>query len=224
MKGFFLCLLIQVFFSSPEPVSQNRGKGYIDVAQADTSLGILILVNKNHKLAEAYRPHDLIPIDNKYNKGVMNLLRKQAAAAFEEMCRSAAADNIILWNRSAYRSDTVQVELFENAVMRRGLKDAEQFSARPGHSEHQTGLAVDINSVHQSFGNSEEAAWLRKHAHLFGFIKRYPKTKEKITGYHYEPWHYRYVGVSAAKYIHKNQITLEEYHEIIGKQTSIPSR
>lgn len=218
MKTLFLCFLIQVFFSSADTLPQNRRDGYVHIAEADTSAGILILVNKNLKLPEGYRPHDLVPVEDKYNKGVMNLLRSLAAAAFSDMCRRAEADSIVLWNRSAYRSDTIQAQLFENAVIRRGVKNASRYSARPGHSEHQTGLTVDINSVHPSFGNSPEAAWLRKHAHLYGFIERYPKGKEKITGYHYEPWHYRFVGIRAAKYIYENNLTLEEYHGSIGKE------
>lgn len=224
MKLFFLCFLIQVFFSSPDTWLQNRQDSYADIAVADTSLGILILVNKKNKLAQGYRPHDLVPIKDKYNRGIMNLLRSEAAAAFAAMCHRAEEDSIILWNRSAYRSDTIQTGLFENAVKRRGLKSAARFSARPGHSEHQTGLTVDINSTHISFRNSPEAAWLRQYAHLFGFIERYPRKKEDITGYEHEPWHYRYVGITAATYIHENELTLEEYHGTIGKQTGKTSR
>ncbi len=225
MKLFLLCLLyIQVFSLSPDTLAKQHTDGYVNIAEADTSAGILILVNKDHKLPEGYRPDDLVPIEEAYNRGAMNLLRKEAASAFANMCRRAAKDSITLWNRSAYRSDTVQQELFENAVMRRGLKSAEQFSARPGHSEHQTGLTIDINNVHYSFGNTPEAAWLKEHAHRFGYIERYPQGKENITGYQYEPWHYRYVGKKAATYIYQHKITLEEYHEIIGKQTRKTSR
>jgi len=225
MKLFLLCLLyIQVFSSFPGTIAQQRTNGYVNITEADTSAGILILVNKNRKLPEGYRSGDLVPIDEAYNRGAMNLLRKEAASAFANMCRRAAKDSITLWNRSAYRSDTVQQELFENAVMRSGLTNTEQFSARPGHSEHQTGLTTDINSVHYSFGNTPEAAWLKEHAHRFGFIERYPKGKEHITGYRYEPWHYRYVGKKTATYIYQNKITLEEYHEITGKQTRKTSR
>lgn len=225
MKLFLLCLLyIQVFSSSQDTVTQQRTNSYVNISEADTSDGILILVNKSHKFREGYRPGDLIPIDEAYNRGAMNLLRKEAASAFANMCRRAARDSITLWNRSAYRSDTVQRELFENAVRRSGLTNAEQFSARPGHSEHQSGLTTDINSVHYSFGNTPESAWLREHAHRFGFIERYPPGKEHITGYRYEPWHYRYVGKKAATYIYQHKITLEEYHEITGKQTRKTSR
>ncbi|HNT47632.1 MAG TPA: M15 family metallopeptidase [Bacteroidales bacterium] len=224
MKLFFLCFFIQFFFSSPGSITQNLRYGYAEMAEADTSLGILILVNKHHKLAEGYRPHDLVPVDDRYNRGIMNLLRSEAAAAFAQMCSTAEKDSIILWNHSAYRSDTVQRQLYENAVERRGVQRADRFSARPGHSEHQTGLTVDLNSTHTSFGKTPEAAWLRQHAHLFGFIERYPRHQEDITGYEYEPWHYRYVGIEAATYIYNNKLTLEEYHGTSQKQTRHPAR
>ena len=118
MKLFFLCFFIQFFFSSPGSITQNLRDGYAEMAEADTSLGILILVNKHHKLAEGYRPHDLVPVDDRYNRGIMNLLRSEAAAAFAQMCSTAEKDSIILWNHSAYRSDTVQRQLHENAVER----------------------------------------------------------------------------------------------------------
>ena len=225
MKLFLLCLLyIQAFTPTPDAVAQKCTDGYVNIAEADTSAGILILVNKNHKLPEGYRPPDLVPIEEAFNRGALNLLRKEAAAAFAKMCRRAAKDSITLWNRSAYRSDTVQRELFENAVMRSGIKSAEQFSARPGHSEHQTGLTADINSIHHSFGNTPESAWLKENAHRYGFIERYPAGKESITGYRYEPWHYRYVGKKTATYIYQHKITLEEYYETIGKQTRKTTR
>lgn len=192
--------------------------------QADTTLGVLILVNKEYKLPKGYRPHDLVPIDEAYNKGVMNLLRSEAAAAFARMCAKAAKDSIILWSRSAYRSDTVQRQLYENAVERRGEEGAEKYTARPGYSEHQTGLTVDINSTHLSFGNTPEGIWLKKHAHLFGYIERYPIGKESVTGYAYEPWHYRYVGKEAAAYIVENKLTFEEYHERKREPAGNPAR
>jgi len=224
MKGFFLCLFLPVFFSAADSIPQNHRYGLVDVAKADTSLGILILVNKKHKLAEGYRPYDLVPIDNRYNKGIMNLLRKEAAAAFALMCRKAEEDSIFLWNISAYRSDTVQRQLYDNAVERRGVYRADRVSARPGHSEHQTGLTADFNSTHGSFSRTPQAAWLRQHAHLFGFIERYPRHKEDITGYDHEPWHFRYVGVEAATTIYTNKLTLEEYHGTIQKPTRNPAR
>ncbi|NLA15760.1 MAG: M15 family metallopeptidase [Bacteroidales bacterium] len=212
----FLCSFLQVFVLNSYETSA--------ITTADTSLGRLILVNKTYKLPSGYRPYDLVPIEEKYNKGVMNLLRQEAAAAFSRMCSRAAKDSIVLWSRSAYRSDTVQKQLYENAVERRGKEQAERHTAKPGYSEHQTGLTIDINSTHSSFGKTREADWLRQHAHLFGFIERYPQHKENITGYSYEPWHYRYVGTEVATYIVENNLTLEEYHERNGKHSGDPAR
>ena len=224
MKGFFLCFLLQVFFSSADTLPGQQRHEKPGIAVADTSLGILILVNKEHKLPPGYRPYDLVPLEERYNRGIMNLLRREAAAAFALMCRKAEEDSIFLFNISAFRSDTVQRQLYENAVERNGVHRAERFSSRPGHSEHQTGLTADINSTHSSFSRTPQAAWLRQHAHLFGFIERYPRHKEDITGYGHEPWHFRYVGVEAAITIYTNKLTLEEYHGTIQETTRSPAR
>lgn len=224
MKGFFLCFLLQVFLPSPDTLPGYKRHEKSGITVADTSLGILILVNKKHILPPGYRPYDLVPLDERYNRSVMNLLRHEAATAFSLMCRKAEEDSIFLWNISAYRSDTVQRQLYDNAVERRGVYRADRVSARPGHSEHQTGLTADFNSTHGSFSRTPQAAWLRQHAHLFGFIERYPRHKENITGYDHEPWHFRYVGVEAATTIYTNKLTLEEYHGTIQKPTRNPAR
>ena len=93
-----------------------------------------------------------------------------------------------------------------------GKTYADNYSARAGHSEHQTGLAVDINSTKNSFENTNAFKWMQKHAHEYGYILRYPKGKKWITGYEYEPWHYRYVGVQAAEIIHREGSTYEQYY------------
>ena len=114
---------------------------------------------------------------------------------------------------SGYRSYETQEKLYNKYVKKDGEKKANTYSAKPGESEHQTGLAFDIGSVDRSFANTIEAKWLAENAYLYGFIIRYPKDKEEITGYNYEPWHLRYVGQELAKYLKKNNLTLEEYYE-----------
>ena len=114
---------------------------------------------------------------------------------------------------SGYRSYETQENLYNKYVKKDGEKKANTYSAKPGESEHQTGLAFDIGSVDRSFANTIEAKWLAENAYLYGFIIRYPKDKEEITGYNYEPWHLRYVGQELAKYLKKNNLTLEEYYE-----------
>ena len=102
--------------------------------------------------------------------------------------------------------------MYDRYVKRDGKKKADIYSARPGYSEHQTGLCTDINTVDSSFANTKEAKWLADNSYKYGFILRFPKGKEDITGYKYEPWHYRYVGEETAKIIYDEDLTLEEYY------------
>ena len=139
-------------------------------------------------------------------------MRKEAAEAFMKMVDGAMLDNIILKNSSAYRSYDYQVNLYDKYVKRDGKEKADIYSARPGYSEHQTGLCADINTINSSFANTKEAKWLAKNAYKYGFILRFPKDKEDVTGYKYEPWHYRYVGIKVAKIIYEENLTLEEYY------------
>ena len=112
---------------------------------------------------------------------------------------------------SGFRSYETQNRIYNNYVSNYGQSSADTFSARPGHSEHQTGLAIDVNSIDDSFADTPEAEWLASHAHEYGFIIRYPKGKESITGYKYEPWHIRYLGVEKATEVYNSGLTLEEF-------------
>ncbi len=172
----------------------------------------LVLVNKFYHLSDSYEPDDLVTLSSKYNQGANNKMRKDAADAFMKMVDGAMLDNIILKNSSAYRSYEYQVNLYDRYVKRDGKKKADIYSARPGYSEHQTGLCTDINTVDSSFANTKEAKWLADNSYKYGFILRFPKGKEDITGYKYEPWHYRYVGEETAKIIYDEDLTLEEYY------------
>ena len=121
---------------------------------------------------------------------------------------------------STYRSYTYQVNLYNRYKKQDGEEKADTYSGRPGHSEHQTGLAVDVYNKEKdytNFGTTKEYEWMMEHAHEYGFILRFPKGKEKETGYTYEAWHFRYVGIDAATYIHNNNISLEEYVATILK-------
>lgn len=119
-----------------------------------------------------------------------------------------------MWVCSGFRSYTVQKNLYNSYVRRDGAENADRYSARPGHSEHQTGLAFDINYADDRFKGTPEASWLAENAYKYGFILRYPEGKEPITGYMFEPWHYRYVGVENAAKIYASGLTLEEYFGI----------
>ena len=130
------------------------------------------------------------------------------------MVAAAKNDGISLWNVSGYRSYNTQQSLYNNYKARDGQTKADTYSARPGSSEHQTGLATDICTASSAahFENTDKYKWLINNSYKYGFILRYPEGKTYITGYKFEPWHYRYVGVEAATYIHNNNITFEEYH------------
>ena len=180
---------------------------YTNMMETDMSDGYLIICNKYHKLKNNYVP-DLVSLDG-YGGGKME---RVAAKHFKEMSNAAKKDGISIYNVSGYRSYTTQTYLYNGYVSRNGKAKADTFSARPGTSEHQTGLATDVNSVSDSFANTSAYKWLIKNSHKYGFILRYPKGKEFITGYKYEPWHYRYVGVEVAKVIYEKNITYEEYY------------
>ncbi|AEI45482.1 M15 family metallopeptidase [Paenibacillus mucilaginosus] len=181
---------------------------------------IAVLVNKTNKLPENYRPADLVDpkipfiFEEKLEK---RKIRKEAAGPLEKLFAAAEKAGLPLSGVSAYRSHETQKTLYTNYVLKDGEEAANKYSAKPGHSEHETGLAIDVTSrsgkcaASDCFGATKEAAWLASHSHEFGFIIRYPKGKESITGYQYEPWHLRYVGQEAASAITKGGLTLEEY-------------
>lgn len=143
-------------------------------------------------------------------------LTSQTKEAFDLMSAAAKLDGLNIWLQSGYRSYERQKTLYENYVIRDGLTKADTYSARPGHSEHQSGLAFDVNQINDSFINSPEAIWLAKNCYKYGFILRYPAGKTAQTGYKYEPWHFRYVGVELATKLYNNGdwLTLEEYFGI----------
>lgn len=189
---------------------------------------ILVLVNKNRNLPADYKPNDLVipnvrfsfeeNIEKKY-------MRKEAAQALEELFNEAEKSGIYLYAISGFRSYERQKYLFDYRAARDGFEEANKLTAYPGQSEHQTGLAMDISceslgfDLKQEFEQTAEGKWLKENAHKYGFIIRYPKGAEDITGYSYEPWHVRYVGIETANRIYERGITLEEY---LGDESSIP--
>ncbi|WP_423809793.1 M15 family metallopeptidase [Priestia koreensis] len=180
-----------------------------------------VLVNKEYGLPEDYAPNDLVypNIPFLFNEKIeKRMMRKEPAEALEKMFAAAKLDGICLAGVSGYRSVARQEVLYNAYVHRDGVEAADTYSARPGHSEHHTGLAIDVSgitgefAVEDHFADTKEAAWLDKHAHEYGFIIRFPKGKEEITGYKYEPWHIRYVGTEVATEIFNTNSTLEEYY------------
>lgn len=175
---------------------------------------LLVLVNKYNKLPDDYEAKDLEQIDSKFTVSDM-YLNKTAKNAFEEMCSDAKSINLIIKAVSTYRTKNYQQKLYNDYVNTKGLQYAEDYSARPRHSEHETGLAVDVRgglSAYTLFENTEEYKWVKQNAHTYGFIVRYQEDKEAITGYNYESWHLRYVGKNVATYIYEHDITFDEYH------------
>jgi D-alanyl-D-alanine carboxypeptidase len=185
---------------------------------------IEVLVNKQFMLPEAYKPDDLVypnvPFTFK-EKIEKRMMRKPAADALEKLFAGAKKDGIYLAGVSAYRSYATQKSVFNGYVKKDGLEKAKTYSAVPGHSEHETGLSIDVSgsdgkcAAEDCFAGTKEANWLAKHAAEYGFIIRYPKGDDAITGYQYEPWHIRYVGEKIAKEIAEKGITLEEYFHAV---------
>lgn len=173
----------------------------------------LILVNKYYKLSSDYVPDNLVTIEAQYGKTL--LLESTVYEQYKKMWNDAKQQGLSLYICSPYRSYTTQQGLYNRYVSQDGKKAADTYSARPGYSEHQTGLAFDVitpTTNFDTFASTKEFAWLQEHAHEYGFILRYPKGKEYITGYIYEPWHYRYVGVEVATQIYETGLTYEEYY------------
>ncbi|WP_374722310.1 M15 family metallopeptidase [Peribacillus tepidiphilus] len=181
----------------------------------------LVLVNKEYSLSDEYAPRDLVRPNVAFSFGFLEqekaLMRKEAARALEQMFQEAKLNGIELYAVSAYRSFERQMMIFDAEINRVGREKAIEAVAYPGQSEHQTGLAVDISSksvnllLIQEFEKTLEGKWLALNAHHYGFILRYPKGKEEITGYKFEPWHFRYVGKDLAEILYEKGLTLEEY-------------
>ncbi|OPH46866.1 peptidase M15 [Paenibacillus ferrarius] len=185
---------------------------------------VTVLVNKQNSLPSSYEPTDLVYPDIPFvfaEKIEKRKMRSTAAGAIEKLFAGAEKDNIHLSGVSAYRSFATQKSVFQRYVLKDGEEKAKTYSAVPGTSEHETGLAIDVTgsdgkcAAEDCFGGTKEANWLEKHAAEYGFIIRYPKGKADITGYQYEPWHIRYVGVDVAKEIAAKKVTMEEYYNAV---------
>lgn len=205
-----VCIIVILFFAKDIDLSQ---KWYKNIKIVNNPNSMTVLVNKNNQLLASYVPSDLIQINNKY-ANENKFLRKEATLAFEKLSQDALELNYRIIAVSAYRDYDYQKELFNHYVETKGLNYALDCSAKAGFSEHQTGLSVDVEGSNRDYDNFEKSMefnWMKENAHKYGFIMRYPKGKEKVTGFKYEPWHYRYVGIKSATYIYENNLTLEEY-------------
>lgn len=210
-----------------------EGKYFNSVKQVDGNqvienpTNILAMVNKEFTLPEDYEPNDLEIPNVEFSFGDANIpqayLRKEAANALEELFQLAKKDGIELLAVSGYRSYSRQKGIFDAEKKAKGEEEALHAVALPGQSEHQSGLAMDITSksvnleITEEFANTAEGKWVEANAHKAGFIIRYPKGKENITGYQFEPWHLRYIGKEKASVVYKNKLTLEEYFNKVKK-------
>lgn len=189
-------------------------KPYTNTKESPYKNKIYILTNKYTYLNKKYIPENLEYLDTSYSRTGMMLVKK-AKDKLELMINDAKKQGITIRVISSYRSYSYQENLYNTYVEKDGKKLADTYSARPGFSEHQTGLCIDVDDNkldYNNFHNSKSYEWMQNNAHLYGFIERYPKGKEHITLYTYESWHYRYVGKKIAKYIKKHNITFDEYY------------
>jgi len=190
-------------------------KFYEDSNKADISKEMYSLINKYNYLEENYIPNDLVSVSYDYAINSTKL-NKTALDNFIIMANKAKEENLIIKITTGYRDYNFQSILYNNYVKVDGKELADTYSARPGYSEHQLGYSVDVTNADYSnfdeFEYTQEFKWLQNNAYKYGFILRYPKNKEYITGYQFESWHYRYIGVDIATYIYKNNITYEEYY------------
>ncbi|MBR1718468.1 MAG: M15 family metallopeptidase [Bacilli bacterium] len=174
----------------------------------------MMLVNKFYHLKEDYVPENIVDASKTYAYDE-NSATEETISAFKKMYAKAKSEGLNLIITSSYRTYKDQDRIWNSYAIRESEEWADAYAARPGYSEHQTGLALDIvtyKSTMDNFDETPEAKWLADNAYKYGFILRYPKDKENLTGYDYEPWHYRYVGVENAKKIYKEGITFEEYY------------
>ena len=176
--------------------SSSTGQHTIQNINGVTYIDGILIANKTYSLPANYNPGGLLP---------------EVESAFLEMARCAWNDGISLWICSGFRSYEYQKTLYNGYISMYGKDATDTFSARPGHSEHQTGMAMDIIEASSAFEGTPAAIWLAENCWKYGFIIRYPKGKESITGYKYEPWHIRYLGKETAKAVYDSGLTLEEY-------------
>ena len=168
----------------------------ITVKNGITYVNGILIANKSYSLPSSYDPGAILP---------------EVMSAYNTMRADGAKAGMTYWITSGYRSYSYQRQLYNNYAARDGYAKADTYSARPGYSEHQTGLAMDINVAGDNFGYTPESKWLDANCYKYGFIMRYPKGKQDITGYKYEPWHVRYLGKQLAKEVHDSGLTLEEF-------------
>lgn len=192
-------------------IGLDRG-AYTSTHRIDCPGAVNVLVNKYRFLGSTFVP-ELVRMDSQYANYSSACMEPTAYEWFTRMVDDARQEGLWLYCVSAYRSYSYQNTLYQSYVRKSGRALAETYSARPGYSEHQTGLAVDINTASRSahFENTKQYRWLVENSWKYGFILRYPEGKQDITGFVFEPWHYRYVGQELAKAVYESGLTYDEY-------------
>ncbi len=196
-------------------VNVNRDRDYYtEVVDANVDLGDAVLVNKYYALKSDYDAGNIEEISLQYAfEG--NRIKDYVYDAYIDMWNAAKREGYHLIINSSYRDYESQKETYDDYKASRGVEYADQYAARPGHSEHQTGLSIDVASYpvnYDDFEDTEVYQWLLKNSYRYGFILRYPEGKEELTGYAFESWHYRYLGVDLAKKVHDSGLTYDEYY------------
>ena len=186
----------------PDGTVEKFTRRQVEIKNGITYINGILIANKTYSLPSSYDPGGLTA---------------ETSAAYNEMKAAAAAAGVSMWITSGYRSYSYQSQLYNYYCSVDGQAIADTYSARPGYSEHQSGMALDINYADSSFTGSPTALWLEKNSWKYGFILRYPAGKESITGYKYESWHFRYIGKENAKLVYNSGLTLEEYLQIDSK-------
>ncbi len=194
---------------------------YTNTEKTDDTLGKFVLLNKHYYADGNYKGQNLIDVDKQYNLYNTSFkLSEECYEAFLKMYNDAKEQGYAFKINSAYRSYETQIKIYQGWVNKDGVALADTYSARAGFSEHQTGYAFDVRDypfTNDDYSKTKSFTWVSENAYKYGFIIRFPKDKEYITGYQYEPWHYRYCGTECATYIHDNDITFEEYYEYFIK-------
>lgn len=192
--GTLLTLKVDVVASEN---SGNLTANNYEIVEKDglTYVYDILIANKTYSLPSDYNPGE----------------DEEAIAAFETMQSDAENEGLDIYISSGFRSYDDQDRIYNNYASYDGYDAADRYSARPGHSEHQTGQAFDLNTISESFAYTPEGEWVKNNCHKYGFIIRYPEGKEDITGYMYEPWHIRYIGTDKATEVYESGVTLEEF-------------
>lgn len=192
----------------------------IEVKDGITYIDGYLIVNKTYPLPSTYVPAGT---HKKVNAEIcQECIIEEAYSAFTKMKNDATAQGLNIWIQSGYRSYSYQGGLYNSYVKRNGKEAADTFSARPGHSEHQSGYAFDLNTITDAFANTKEGKWVNENCYKYGFILRYPKGKDNETGYKYESWHLRYVGLELASKLYNSGdwITMEDYFGITSEYSA----